>query len=93
MQIWVMPMRRNVLEISTTRNSIHTQIAVNNDLKRAYVWYRLSYENGDKDTEGSLKQVESELTPQQLAEAQQLFEQWKPGNCQIDLMHKVSSCK
>ena len=66
---------------------------VNNDLKRAYVWYRLSCEGGDKDAEDSLKQVESELTPQQLAEAQQLFEQWKPGNCQIDLKHKISSCK
>jgi len=66
---------------------------VNNDLKRAYVWYRLSYEGGDKDAEDSLKQVESELTPQKLAEAQQLFEQWRPGNCQIDLTNKASSCK
>jgi hypothetical protein len=48
---------------------------VNRDLKRAYVWYRLSYEGGYKDAEDSLKQVESELSPHQLAEAQQMFAQ------------------
>jgi len=62
---------------------------VNRDLKRAYVWYRLSYEGGYKDAENSLKQVKSELSHDQLAEAQQMFAQWKPGNCQIDLMHKI----
>ena len=48
------------------------------------MWYRLSYENGYREVGDRLGLVESELTPGQLAEAKQLYAQWKPGKCQTD---------
>jgi TPR repeat protein len=63
----------------------------NRDLKRAYVWYRLSYESGCREAGQWLNLVESELTSVQLAEARKMYAQWKPGNCQADLMSKVAN--
>ena len=58
---------------------------VNKDMQRAYVWYSLAVTGGSDEADTRLGSVESVLTPDQLTEAQRLFEQWEPGQCERDL--------
>jgi hypothetical protein len=55
------------------------------DAVRAWVWYSLAIQNGDTQAAEQLAQVTAELTPEQLKEAKQQFESWKPGQCMQEL--------
>jgi hypothetical protein len=61
------------------------------DLVRAYIWYRLSHEGGDDTAGDNLALVESQLSADQLTQAKQMVAEWQPGDCQKDLLEKVST--
>lgn len=63
---------------------------IKTDPVRAYVWYKLAAIGGDQAASISLKIVTKKLTSQQINEAEQSFEQWKPGLCEIDLREAAS---
>lgn len=58
---------------------------IDRDLVRAYVWYTLAVNGGNENAEKTLSLVISELTPEQLKEAQNLLKEWAPGQCEDDL--------
>jgi hypothetical protein len=54
------------------------------DLVRAYVWYRLSAT--DSNTANlSVRRIRGKLSSDQLADAQRMYREWKPGQCEQDL--------
>jgi len=48
------------------------------DLVRAYLWYVLSAIGGDPDAAISLEEVDKKMTPEQIAHAQILIDDYKP---------------
>ena len=60
------------------------------NLIRAFVWYNLSADAGNKQAEDRLNIVASELTSQQLKEAQSQLSNWEPGQC-VNELTPVSS--
>ena len=61
---------------------------VNKDLAQSVMWYSLVEIDGH-----NLKGVDNireQLTPEQLIEAEHLYENWKPGGCERDLTRLVS---
>lgn len=59
------------------------------DLIRAYVWYKLSTMNGDIEAAETLNQLANDLSPEQLIEAKQQFDEWSPGQCKSDLLNAM----
>jgi hypothetical protein len=57
---------------------------VTKDLKRAYVWYSLA--QGAFGRGVHLQLIAKEMTPEQIAEAEQMLTDWKPGQCERDLL-------
>jgi hypothetical protein len=72
---------------------------IEGDLLRAHVWYRRSFdwarehesERLEQISRDRLSQVESEITPEQLEKAVQMYSQWQPGHCQAELMEILSA--
>jgi hypothetical protein len=67
---------------------------------RGYVWYKLaatgdrlqglSLDDKTQNKAGSaMRNVEKELTPEQLAEAETLYAGWKPGECEPELLPEI----
>ncbi|MCL6285209.1 sel1 repeat family protein [Ruegeria sp. 2012CJ41-6] len=48
------------------------------DLTRAYLWYALSAIGGDPDAAISLEEVVKKMTPEQIAKAQELIDDYQP---------------
>ncbi|MFA3919984.1 tetratricopeptide repeat protein [Ruegeria hyattellae] len=48
------------------------------DLTRAYLWYALSAIGGDPDAAISLEDVVKKMTPQEIAKAQELIDDYQP---------------
>jgi len=46
----------------------------------AYAWYNLASSGGSTDASTNVRRVTQLLNPEQLAEAQYLSSNWKPGN-------------
>jgi TPR repeat protein len=62
------------------------------DLERAFVWYALADKQGSDSWDvWELRQIKQEMTPQQLAEAEQMLADWKPGQCERDLLRTRES--
>lgn len=55
------------------------------DLVRAWVWYGLAAQSGDAQASEQLRRVTSELTSEQLQEAERQFASWKPGQCMQEM--------
>ena len=66
------------------------------DLQRSYLWYKLASSqtrNGseyyDKSTQenasNQLAHLKKTMTEWEIAEAEQLFSEWKPGQCEQEL--------
>lgn len=52
------------------------------DNRLAYMWYTLAAENGDSDAVRHREYVISaDMTPLQIMEAEQMAQDWKPGDC------------
>jgi TPR repeat protein len=49
---------------------------VEKDYQEAYVWFALSAAQGDEQPNGLLSTLETELTPQQIADAQKRAAEW-----------------
>jgi len=62
---------------------------INIDLIRAHVWYSLAAKSGNKEASELLDHLVKELSPQQLSKAQIQLDEWKPGQCQRDLMEAI----
>jgi TPR repeat protein len=58
---------------------------VKKDLQQAYIWYSLSAKGGDYESDVQLEEVISEMSSEELAEAKELLEHWKPGQCKKGL--------
>ena len=58
---------------------------VRQDLQQAYVWYSLSAKGGNYESDVQLEEVISEMSSEELAEAKELLEHWKPGQCKTGL--------
>ena len=50
------------------------------DYALAHMWWNICSSNGDKDCKRKRKQVEMQMSPQQIEKAQQLARNWKPGD-------------
>ena len=42
------------------------------DLKQSYAWFKIAAENGHENAENSMKQIEAELTAEEIVEVNQL---------------------
>jgi len=58
---------------------------IRKDFAQAYAWYSLAANNGNARAAYQLKNVEKELSPEQLNEAQRRQHQWEPGQCERNL--------
>jgi TPR repeat protein len=56
------------------------------DLRRAFVWYSLANMLG---SDMHLQLVTQKMTPDEIVEAKKLLADWKPGQCERDLMSAV----
>jgi hypothetical protein len=56
---------------------------------RAYVWYGLAEMGGYVKAQDALKQLSSELTPEQLSKARSQLEMWQPGQCKQELLNSI----
>jgi hypothetical protein len=45
------------------------------------MWYRLAEKNGAWGAKEGLEYITARLSPGELAEAEQMFHDWKPGQC------------
>ncbi len=48
---------------------------------RAYVWYSLAAANGETRAGFTRDDLADQMTPAQIAEAERLAAEWKPGDC------------
>ena len=51
------------------------------DHVRAYMWYSLAAANGDRRAGYDRADLVDQMTPAQIAEAERLAAEWKPGDC------------
>jgi len=56
------------------------------DLGRAYVWYSLAIRGCFVGSE--LQSLKEKMSPQEIAEAEHMLANWKPGQCERDLMRQ-----
>ena len=56
------------------------------DIVQAYVWYSVAARGNNTQARSRLTVVEKELSDEELEEARQRLEAWKPGNCVKDLV-------
>lgn len=61
---------------------------VNKDLAQSVMWYSLVEADGHNPK--GVDNIREQLTPEQLIEAEHLYENWKPGRCERDLTRLVS---
>lgn len=52
------------------------------DYVRAYMWYHLAASNGDAQAFPSKVSAAGKMTPEQIAEAERLAREWRPGPCE-----------
>jgi TPR repeat protein len=64
-------------------------LGLERDLIRSYVWFSLADKGGNNGATEQLDELTSELSPQQLDEAQMQLEAWEPGQCIRDLMGAI----
>ena len=62
---------------------------IERNLIQAYVWYNLAANNGNSYASEQSDKLMHELSPQQLSKAQAHLEEWKPGQCERDLMEAM----
>ncbi|MFQ5915995.1 MAG: tetratricopeptide repeat protein [Nitrospinota bacterium] len=53
------------------------------DHSRAYMWYSLAASNGHESAAALKDQLAKKMTPDQVAEAERLVKEWKPGPCKL----------
>ena len=53
------------------------------DRPRAYMWYSLAASNGHESATALKDQLAKKMIPAQLAEAERLVKEWKPGPCKF----------
>jgi hypothetical protein len=70
-------------QIEVGRNLAQGNYGITRDLRRAYVWYSLAAKSGF-DTHR--KVIMKEMSTDQIAESEQMFTSWKPGQCERDLL-------
>ncbi len=51
------------------------------DYAGAYVWYSLAMAQGNEWAANNRHRVAKKMTPEQMAEAERLAAEWKPGDC------------
>ncbi len=51
------------------------------DRVRAYMWYSLAVANGLTRAGSTRDYIADQMTPAQIAEAERLAAEWKPGDC------------
>jgi hypothetical protein len=61
------------------------------DLRKAYVWYSLADKSGSDNWDvWELRSVKNEMTPDELTEAEQMLADWRPGQCERNLLFRES---
>ena len=53
-------------------------IGVSQDLVRAHMWFNLAADQGVELAKKTRDMIESQMTPQQIVQAQELARNWKP---------------
>lgn len=59
---------------------------IKKDLIQAFVWYSLAAKGGNKEATKQLLLLKDELSPRQAGEAARKLGDWKPGQCDKDIM-------
>ena len=62
---------------------------VDRDLVRACLWYRLAAPE-DYSAARDAERIRGNLTPNEIAEAEQLLSAWEPGQCERELLPTAS---
>ena len=64
------------------------------DPVKAYMWYRLAASTGDyMRSANQAKRLQETFTPEQANQADTLIQNWKPGQCEIDLFGEKTVAK
>ena len=66
---------------STDLEWLRGVVGVRPDNRVAYMWYMLADSSGYSTASWKLVYVERALTPDEIAQAKQMFRDWKPGDC------------
>lgn len=56
------------------------------DMAKALMWYRLSASNGSQDASSEITKIQQTLTADQYTRSQELYQDWKPGLCELDII-------
>ena len=59
---------------------------INRDVTRAYLWYSLAVRNGNEEYRWRLVEVAESMTPEQTAKAAEMLRDWRPGQCERELI-------
>jgi hypothetical protein len=59
---------------------------MNRDLARAHLWYSLAVRNGHEEYRWRLEEAADSMTPEQTAKAAEMLRNWRPGQCERDLI-------
>ena len=59
---------------------------INQDLARAYVWFSLALQGDVGEYRSNLDSVIKFMSQAQLNEAEHMLTNWKPGQCERDLV-------
>ena len=64
----------------------HGQEGLPRDNARAYLWYRLASIGGYSQAKTELEDMQRDMSPEQREEGERLFSEWKPGQCELELV-------
>jgi len=56
------------------------------DMAKALMWYRLSVSNGSRDVSNKITKFQQTLTTDQYTRSQELYQDWQPGLCELDII-------
>lgn len=63
----------------------HGSEALPSDYVRAYQWYMMAAEVGAYWAGRAAERIKEKLTPEQMAQAERLISEWRPGQCSLEL--------
>jgi hypothetical protein len=69
----------------------HGQQGLPRDHARAYLWYRLASVGGHIQGRIELEDMLSEMSARQIDKGRRLFREWKPGQCELEIIPHMTS--
>jgi hypothetical protein len=66
---------------SAKRQLLRSKIGIQPDNRLSYMWYMLAEQAGSEEAVWQLGQFKNNMTPDEIAEAEQMVRDWKPGDC------------